>query len=56
MYILLGTVMFATSAYLFMHPFASHIGHPDPNTFAALCAMCTGGLGLAMLLIEEKAR
>lgn len=56
MYTLIGTVMFATSAYLLMHPFADHIGHPDPTTFAALCAMCAGGLGLAMLLIEERAR
>jgi len=53
---LIGTVMFATSAFLLFQPFAKHIGHPDPTTFGALCAMCAGGLGLAIMLIEERER
>jgi hypothetical protein len=56
MYTLIGTVTFAVSAFLLFYPFASHVGHPDPVTFAALCAMCAGGLGLAMMIIEERAR
>ena len=56
MYTLIGTVMFGASAFMLAHPFAAHVGHPDPGTFAALCAMCAGGLGLAMMLIEERAR
>ena len=56
MYTLIGTVMFAVSAFLLFYPFAEHIGHPDPVTFAVLCAMCSGGLGLAMMLIEGRAR
>jgi len=53
---LIATVLFAASAFMLFHPFADHIGHPDPTTFAALCAMCAGGLGLAMMLTEERAR
>ena len=53
---LLATVLFAASAFMLAHPVADHIGHPDPVTYAALCAMCAGGLGLAMMLIEERAR
>jgi flagellar motor component MotA len=56
MYALIGTLMFSASAYLLMHPFSQHIGHPAPGSFSMACACCAGMLWAIMLLIEHRAQ